>query len=122
MASYSQHMDQDTARTLFERCAFLIIAGVPKGTEFGIDLSSFKVDENFRGVKMIPEGPHYIYCASQGPYGDAAPRVGLMHYFFQGEVFIREWDNEKEELRERRADLVEVEKLRIKENIKDLDR
>uniref|UniRef100_A0A336KFK0 Protein AAR2 homolog n=1 Tax=Culicoides sonorensis TaxID=179676 RepID=A0A336KFK0_CULSO len=119
---YPTEMDQTTAKALFENCAFLIIAGVPKATEFGMDFASNQVDENFRGVKMIPEGPHYFYCASQSPYGDVAPRVGLMHYFKPKEILIREWDSEKEELRLRRQDLVDIEINKIRENIKDLDR
>lgn len=119
---YPTEMDQTTAKILFENCAFLFIAGVPRGTEFGMDFSSHQIDENFRGVKMIPEGPHYIYCASQSRYGDVAPRVGLMHYFRPKEILIREWDAEKEELRLRRQDLVEVETEKLRENLKDLDR
>lgn len=122
MPIYPIEMDQKTARALFENCAFLIIAGVPRGTEFGMDFSSHQVDENFRGIKMIPEGPHYFYCASQSPYGDVAPRVGLMHYFQPKEILIREWDPEKEELRCRRQDLVDVETGKIRENLKDLDK
>ncbi|XP_063701915.1 protein AAR2 homolog [Culicoides brevitarsis] len=119
---YSTEMDQQTARVLFENCAFLIIAGVPRATEFGMDFSSHQIDENFRGMKLIPEGPHYVYCASQSPYGDVGARVGFMHYFKPKEIVIREWDPDKEELRHRRQDLVDVEIGKIRENIKDLDR
>lgn len=115
-------MTPDTALKLFENGAVLIIAGVPPGTEFGIDQWSFLVGENFRGVKMIPEGVHFVYCASQGPYGDVAPRVGFVHYFRRGEIIVREWDNEKEELKPRVHDDVEGVIGRIRENLKNLDR
>ncbi|XP_019558767.3 protein AAR2 homolog [Aedes albopictus] len=115
-------MSPDTALKLFENGAVLIIAGVPPGTEFGIDQWSFVVGENFRGVKMIPEGVHFVYCASQGPYGDAAPRVGFVHFFRRGEIIVREWDNEREELKPRIHDDVEEELCRIRENLKNLDR
>ncbi|XP_065090207.1 protein AAR2 homolog [Ochlerotatus camptorhynchus] len=115
-------MSPEGALKLFENGAVLIIAGVPPGTEFGIDQSSFLVGEDFRGVKMIPEGVHFVYCASQGPYGDAAPRVGFVHFFKRGEIVVREWDNDKEELKLRIHDDVVGEVGRIRENLKNLDR
>lgn len=118
----SMEMAPEIAKKLFDEGAVLIIAGVPIGTEFGIDMRTFTVGEKFRGVKMIPPGPHYISCSSQGPYGDTAPKVGLLHYFQQREIFIREWDPEKEELRIRTKVDPEVEQSRIRENLKDLDR
>ena len=115
-------MDQQTALKLFENCAVLIIAGVPVGTRFGIDLKTFVVAEKFRGVKMIPDGPHFVHCSSKGAYGDEAPRVGFIHYFKRGEIVVREWDPEKEELRERTKGDTELEKKMIKENLKELDK
>ncbi|XP_058811432.1 protein AAR2 homolog [Topomyia yanbarensis] len=115
-------MSPETALKLFENCAVLIIAGVPPGTEFGIDLKSFYVGEDFRGVKMIPEGVHVIYCSSRGPYGDMAPRVGFTHFFKRGEIVIREWDNNTEELRHRVHKGIIDETDNIKRNLRNLDR
>lgn len=42
-------IDQQSAIQLLEQCATLIIAGVPDKTEFGIDLYSISVTEEFRG-------------------------------------------------------------------------
>ena len=42
-------IDQVSAVQLLEQCATLIIAGVPDNTEFGIDLYSIAVTEDFRG-------------------------------------------------------------------------
>lgn len=115
-------IDQATARCLFENCAFLFIAGVPAGTEFGIDLSTYKVDANFRGIKMIPEGAHYVCCAAKGPYGDSAARVGFMHYFKRKEIVVREWDNQNEELCLRKPEQEALDIERLRENLKDLDK
>lgn len=115
-------IDQATARCLFENCAFLFIAGVPNGTEFSIDLSSYPMHENFRGVKMIPEGAHYISCAVKGAYGDIAPRVGFMYYFKPKEIVVREWDDQNEELRRRNPDQEILDIERLRENLKDFDR
>ena len=54
-------MDQDTARQLFDQGAALVFLGVPRGTEFGIDYNTWNVDTNFKGVKMIPPGIHFVY-------------------------------------------------------------
>lgn len=116
-------MPQDVARHLFEHGAVLIIAGVPVGTEFGIDLSSYTIGPEFRGVKMIPAGPHYVYTASQGKYGDiCSSRIGFCHYFRSQEILVREWDTEKEQLRLRETSDPELEMQRIREHLQDLDR
>lgn len=114
-------MPPELARQLFEQGAFLIIAGVPEKTEFGIDLCSYSVGEKFRGVKMISPGPHYVYTAAQGSYGDASSRIGFMHHFKSQEILIREWDNEKEELRMRTKGNVDEEVTRIRNNLRELD-
>lgn len=118
----SMEMPQELARKLFEEGAILILAGIPIGTEFGIDLKTYKVGENFRGVKMIPPGSHFVHTAAEGPYGDSALRVGFIHYYKKQEIVIREWDDQNEELRERRAGDINVDIARIRDNIKDLDR
>lgn len=115
-------IDPYVAQHMLQVGATLIIAGVPVGTEFGIDLSSYEVGERFRGVKMIPPGPHYVFCAARDSYGTTAPRVGFAHYFKPCEIVVREWDLQTEELRIRQCEDIELEKQRIRENLKDLDR
>lgn len=115
-------LPQDLAQKLFEEGAILILLGVPIGTEFGMDLKAYKVGENFRGVKMIPPGPHFVHTAAEGPYGDNALRVGFIHYYKKQEIVIREWNDENEELRERISADIETDIARIRTNIKDIDR
>lgn len=116
----TENMHPEIAKQLFETGAFLIIAGVPEKTEFGIDLCSYTVGEKFRGVKMIPPGAHFVYTAAKGLYGDASSRIGFMHYFKCQEIVIREWDNDKEELRIRTTGNKD-EVTRIRENLLELD-
>ncbi|EDV30188.1 uncharacterized protein Dana_GF23151 [Drosophila ananassae] len=118
----SMQMDPQLALRLLAEGAVLVIAGVPEGTEFGIDLCAHTIGPNFRGVKMIPPGVHYVWCASRGPYGDTAPRVGFAHFFHPNEILVREWDNELEELRPRRIAEPEVERERIRRNLAQLER
>lgn len=115
-------MPQEMARILYEEGALLIIAGIPTGTEFGFDLSPNKVDEMFRGVKMIPPGAHFVYTAAEGVYGDTAARVGFLHYFKKQEIVIREWDQNIEELRERPRANIETDKTRIRDNLTEIDK
>ncbi|EDV92928.1 protein AAR2 homolog [Drosophila grimshawi] len=115
-------MDNELAIRLLADGAVLVIAGVPVGTEFGVDLCSYTIGPDFRGVKMIPPGVHYVWCASRGPYGDVAPRVGFVHFFHPNEVLVREWDSDREELRPRQTADPELERERIRKNLAQLER
>ncbi|BFF89278.1 protein AAR2 homolog [Drosophila madeirensis] len=118
----SMNMDPQLALRLLADGAVLVVAGVPVGTEFGIDLCAYTIGPEFRGVKMIPPGVHYVWCASQGLYGDAAPRVGFVHYFHPNEILVREWDKDLEELRPRQIAEPEVERDRIRKNLAQLEK
>ena len=54
-------MDQETAQVLFREGAIMVCLDVPEGTEFGIDYASWTVGPQFKGIKMIPPGIHFIY-------------------------------------------------------------
>lgn len=60
-SSNAVDMDQDLAKFLFNHGATLIVTDVPTGTDFGIDLKSWNTGENFKGMKMIPPGFHFIH-------------------------------------------------------------
>ncbi len=61
MAKTSASMDPELANMLFHQGATFVFLDVPAGTEFGIDCNSWEVGPNFRGVKMIPPGIHFMY-------------------------------------------------------------
>lgn len=54
-------MDQETANVLFEEGATVVFRDMPEGSEFGMDFNSWNVGPNFRGMKMIPPGIHFVY-------------------------------------------------------------
>lgn len=89
-----ESLDQNTLDELYRVGAFLVINGVPEGTEFGIDYGSWTVGPKFRGLKMIPPGLHFIFFSSVSKEGTVAPRVGFFHHFQSGEVSV--WDYKKE--------------------------
>lgn len=51
---------------MFTEGAVLVFLDLPAGSEFGIDYCSWQVGEQFKGVKMIPPGIHFVYyrCVS----------------------------------------------------------
>lgn len=103
--------------------SFLIVTGARDHTEFGIDFLSIDITEQFRGFKFIPSGPHFVYSSSRDNLGNSSnARSGFLYYFKAGEILVKEWNDEKEELQDRTRGDVENEKQRIRENIKDLDR
>lgn len=108
-------VDQTKARKLFNEGGFLILLGVPEGTEFGIDLKSWNTGEKFRGVKMIPPGLHYVFYSSVGTFGDTAPRCGFFHYFKKGELIARKWDKVSDSVSFEPVPQAEV--VGLKENI-----
>jgi len=57
----SVDISQEQAQWLFTEGAILVFLDLPAGSEFGIDYCSWEVGEQFKGVKMIPPGIHFIY-------------------------------------------------------------
>ena len=62
-------MDPETAKKLFESGANIILLNVPPGTEIGIDMQSWRTGPEFKGIKMIPSGLHFIYFSSVSSEG-----------------------------------------------------
>lgn len=54
-------MNADIARQLFDKGAFLVLLGFDRGNEIGIDWNSWTTDSDFKGIKLIPPGTHYVY-------------------------------------------------------------
>jgi A1 cistron-splicing factor AAR2 len=54
-------MDKNLAKRLLVEGGTLIVLDVPIGTEFGIDIKSWNSGDNFKGIKMIPPGFHFIH-------------------------------------------------------------
>eukprot|EP00795_Rhopilema_esculentum_P003096 gene3096-1386_t len=81
----------------------IIIPNVPQGTELGIDYNPWYVGPNFRGVKDIPSGLHFIFTSMVDQQERHAPRNGQFLYFpddprTKGVVLRSKWDEQNEEL------------------------
>ncbi|XP_015591459.1 protein AAR2 homolog isoform X2 [Cephus cinctus] len=112
-------MDQDLAKRLLVEGGTLVLLDVPRGTDFGIDLKSWNTGEDFKGVKMIPPGFHYVHYSAANEFGELAPRVGFIHNFKKSEFVVKRWDSQKEDIS---SEVSEEVIERLKDNIKNLDR
>ncbi|KAF9978424.1 a1-alpha2 repression [Actinomortierella ambigua] len=60
-------MDNQTLNRLFEAGAVLLVLDTPPGQlEFGIDINCWTTGPRFKGVKLIPPGPHLVYYTMAG--------------------------------------------------------
>ena len=91
--------------------AALVVLGVPPATEFGIDMNSWNTGEKFCGVKMIPPGVHYVYFSSVNvSTRSTSPRTGFFHVFGRGDVLVKRWEAETEDMVD--SSVEEVDRVR----------
>ncbi|KAJ0962740.1 hypothetical protein J5N97_027862 [Dioscorea zingiberensis] len=96
MASGLQ-MDQETALELVKKGATLLLLDVPQFTIFGIDTQMFSVGPLFKGIKMIPPGPHFVYYRPANKEGNEfSPTVGFFITTSYSEVVVRRWNCQEE--------------------------
>ncbi|KAI3768168.1 hypothetical protein L2E82_18624 [Cichorium intybus] len=111
-------MDADTALELVKKGATLLFLDVPQHTLFGIDTQMFSVGPNFKGIKMIPPGPHFIYYSSSNRGGsEFSPMIGFFIDLNPSQVIIRKWDQQEERL----VKISEEEEERYSEAVKNME-
>jgi len=112
-------MDQEVAQKLFIEGGTVVLKNVPVGTEFGIDMNSWSTGPKFMGVKMIPPGVHFIYFSTVNiKEGTVSPRTGFFHNFTAGELLVRSWNQETENLLD---DVSEEDQEKMKLDLRNLD-
>lgn len=74
----------------------LLLINCPAQMQFGIDSSKWKIGDKFMGIKLIPEGAHYVsYALSSEEY---AIKQGFFIYVNNKKlIHIRKWDNDLED-------------------------
>lgn len=119
----SDEIEPEQAKYLYENhCAFLVLEGLPVGSEFGIDLQFFRTGEKFKGVKLIPPGIHFIFASATDKItNQAGPRCGFFHNFVSKEILVKRWSPLDEDFLSDEQPCEEVIE-RYRANIKDLDR
>lgn len=75
MSEESVEIDQELAKRLLVEGGTLVILDVPIGTDIGIDIKSWQSGEDFKGIKMIPPGFHFVH------YRLRFPLIGLENQF-----------------------------------------
>ncbi|KAL3346244.1 hypothetical protein AABB24_024934 [Solanum stoloniferum] len=90
-------MEAEAALELVKHGATLLLLDVPQNTLIGIDTQMFFSGPNFKGVKMIPPGVHFIYYSSSNREGNEfSPIVGFFVEASPSEVIVKKWDSKDE--------------------------
>lgn len=113
-------IDQDLAKRLFFEGGTFVFLNVPKGTEFGIDMKVWNTDENFRGIKMIPPGLHFVHYSAVSKTGEQAPRSGFFYNFKKSELVAKMYDQKAEDISS--TPIADSEIVKLKENLMGLDK
>ncbi|OIW16140.1 hypothetical protein TanjilG_18855 [Lupinus angustifolius] len=92
-------MDSETALELVKHGVTLLFLDVPQYTLVGVDTQVFSVGPIFKGIKMIPPGPHFVYYSSSSREGrEFSPIIGFFIDVGPSEVIVRKWDQQEERL------------------------
>ncbi|KAL3637763.1 hypothetical protein CASFOL_018211 [Castilleja foliolosa] len=90
-------MDPETALELVKHGATLLLLDVPQHTLIGVDTQIYYSGPNFKGVKMIPPGVHFLYYSSSNREGiEFSPVVGFFIDAKASQVIVRKWDQKEE--------------------------
>ena len=146
--SYASHpsfesMSPAEALRLTQSHGQLLLLNLPSRTQFGIDYWSFVVGEEFKGMKMIPKGVHFIWTAPATNIPatknsdsseilppptpamitdpDMMPRIGTFIWFESNTIYVQRWSHELEALAFF-DDPAEEERYRIGARRHDFDR
>ncbi|KAM0827677.1 hypothetical protein ACQ4PT_068026 [Festuca glaucescens] len=77
-AAAAARMDPEAATELARKGVTLLLLDVPQHTILGVDTQVFSVGPRFKGIKMVPPGPHFVYYCSPSRHGsEFAPTVGF---------------------------------------------
>ncbi|KAF2295380.1 hypothetical protein GH714_032708 [Hevea brasiliensis] len=111
-------MDPETALEFVKHGATLLLLDVPQYTLLGIDTQMFTVGPAFKGIKMIPPGPHFVYYSSSSRNGkEFSPIIGFSIHAGPSEVIVRKWDQQEELL----VKVSEEEEERFSQAVKSLE-
>uniref|UniRef100_A0A9I9DLM5 Protein AAR2 homolog n=1 Tax=Cucumis melo TaxID=3656 RepID=A0A9I9DLM5_CUCME len=111
-------MDPETALELVKHGVTILLLDVPQYTLVGIDTQMFSAGPSFKGIKMIPPGPHFLYYSSSSRDGrEFSPITGFFVDAGPSEVIVRRWDQREERL----IKVLEEEEERFREAIRRLE-
>ncbi|KII66076.1 Protein AAR2 [Thelohanellus kitauei] len=85
-------------------CAGLLALNFSLGSIFGIDKNIWKITNNFRGVRAISPGAHYIFYSSVDVKGNISQRKGFIQYFLPGKIYVIVWNEINEDIEQNLSD------------------
>ncbi|KAG9448969.1 hypothetical protein H6P81_008934 [Aristolochia fimbriata] len=116
--TFNLKLDPEAAGELVKRGSTLLLLDVPQFTLMGIDTQMFSVGPIFKGIKMIPPGPHFVYYSSSDKDGsEFSPIIGFFIVSNPAEVIVRKWHQQEERL----VKLSEDEEKRYGEAVTNLE-
>ncbi|PRP84601.1 hypothetical protein PROFUN_09274 [Planoprotostelium fungivorum] len=82
----------------YKNSATILCLDTPNSSEFGIDEYEFTTGPNFKGIKLIPPGVHYIFYSAGAKYGGIGPpRSSLFMLLKPGQVRLLRWNTSTED-------------------------
>ncbi|VDP92961.1 unnamed protein product [Echinostoma caproni] len=96
----------------------LILRDVPENTELGIDMKFWRTGKNFRGIKEIPLGFHYIYFSAVNADCKSGQRTGFGIWVTQPGFVVKQWIPEEEDFIDVQLNASDVE--RYMENFEEI--
>ena len=75
---------------------FLLLLDSPESLQFGIDNQYWETGKLFKGVKLIPPGPHFVYYSLKDE--DYQNRMGFFIYIKESnkpdhqDVIVKKWN------------------------------
>ena len=100
MPPYSVKLNPTDALELVKQGASLLILDMPPGTLLGFDLQTLSVGPLFKGIKMIPPGPHFIYYSATNKHENTSQSFFTGFFIHPGpaDIIVRRWDPQLEML------------------------
>eukprot|EP01068_Selenidium_serpulae_P012108 Selendium_serpulae@DN5771_c0_g1_i1.p1 len=93
--------DAEAAAQLSDQACTIIVVDCPSGIHVGLDYLMWKTGSKFKGVQLIPPGPHFLFCSVEDTASTGVGlRTGKFLYLRPGEVVVRKWNDESESLDE----------------------
>ena len=90
-AQHMQPLTPQQARELNSRGATLLLLDVPVRTQLGFDYLTFTTADKFKGIKMIPPGPHILHITPPPSAASSAPPLPSHHwlYLHTADILVR---------------------------------
>lgn len=96
----------------------LILHDVPENSIVGIDMKFWTIGKNFRGIRDIPLGFHYIYFSAVNSDCQSGQRMGFCQWFERPGYTVKKWIPVEEDFLD--VDLSSEDAQRLTENYQEI--